>query len=380
MDNPYVKSQQETTIRTPVNKGIPALSNWNTANFGGYNRSGTPRLSEREKIFNDKGELNADNAKEALSQIQYILKSLGDGTLEAKPIQPQAQSIDPVEREEILKQAFTDPTGEGFLILGQELLMPIKEVIDYEGWARKVLAPRTVRQGEVIRYDKDVFVTAWVIADDGQTPEARVGGRYVYPPEFEVTANPTIELRDIYRAQYDILARIQDRARQGIEHQEDTACKKLLERAATTVNSITYFGSLNLAALEALRLQIERHRLVVDKFLINRNELSDLVTQLSQQVDPVTQRELIMAGYIGSVLNAMIITSAGTNTFEVVMPGEVFAVTAPEYLGGMPIRVELFSEPYAQFVLGHAVRGWFWYELISQVIISPGSVAKGIKS
>ncbi len=40
-------------------------------------------------------------------------------------------------------------------------------------------------------------------------------------------------------------------------------------------------------------------------------------------------------------LNAQIITTAGTQTFEILQPGQVKAVTAPEYLGGMPIRVDL---------------------------------------
>jgi hypothetical protein len=259
-------------------------------------------------------------------------------------------------------------------------LNPIKEVIDYEGLARKVFAPRTVKAGEIVRYDKDVYIQGWVIAEDGTTPQSVVEGRYIYPPEFEVTSYPSIEIKDKYRAQYDILARVQDRARMAIEYQEDLALINLLQAGAGATNTTTYFSALNLAALESIRYQIERHRLICDKFIIHRQEVSDLINQLSTTVvDPVTRRELVMAGYIGTILNAMLITTAGTQTFEILQPGQVVAVTAPEYLGGMPIRVELFSEPVNEFMLGKPRQGWFWYELISQVLVNPAGVAIGVK-
>jgi len=255
----------------------------------------------------------------------------------------------------------------------------VRQVIDYEGMARKVLGPRDVKQGEIVRYDLDVFVTAWVIGEDGQTPECYQGGQYIYPAFFEVTAKPSVKLRDIYEMQYDVLARVQDRSRQAIEYQEDRALRNALAAASTATNTAVAFATLNLAALEAIRYQVERHRLVADKLLINRQELSDIVTQVSAQVDPITQRELIMAGFIGSILNMLIITSAGTNTFEAIPAGEVYCVTNSSYLGGMPIRVPLMSQPADLFIEGKAVRGWYWYELISQVIFNTRAVSTGTR-
>jgi hypothetical protein len=156
------------------------------------------------------------------------------------------------------------------------------------------------------------------------------------------------------------------------------ACKRLLEKAATTVNKVIGFSALDLSSIEQLRLQVERHRLIADKILINRAELSDIIN-LIPQVDPVTQRTLFMLGYVGQIYNMSIIVSAGVNTFEVVLPGEVYVVTLPEYLGGMPIRVELTSQPVNMFWTGRAAQGWFWYSLLSMIVINPAGVAKGIK-
>ncbi len=374
--NPYTSKKASGVETIDRKTGEP----FNPMNVGKVAKSGNLQISAAERMFNNQGEINASGNVEVLEKIKHLLDGMADGTYDVQRTASYAgDGLSAEESDAILREAFSDPSSEGFRQVGQGLLNPIKEVIDYEGLARKVFAPRTVKAGEVVRYDKDVYIRGWVIAEDGQTPQSVVEGRYIYPPEFEVTAYPSIEIKDKYRAQYDILARVQDRARMSIEYQEDLALINLLQAGANATNTTTFFATLNLAALEGIRYQIERHRLICDKFIIHRQEVSDLVNTLSQQVDPVTQRELIMAGYIGTVLNAMIITTAGTQTFEILQPGEVVAVTAPEYLGGMPIRVELFSEPVNEFMEGRPRQGWFWYELIAQVLVNPAGVAQGTK-
>jgi len=345
----------------------------------GETRTGKTDFST-ERVFGSSGrELNAYDLKEAARNIQTVLNHAAYD--DRRPLVVN-KNVNPDEQISVIAQYLMDPSGYGFAKAGQELLNPIREVIDYEGWIDKVLAPRPVRRGEVVKYDRDVFVFAWVIGEDGETPESQVGGEHFFPPEFEVTAFPTIEIKNIYQAQYDILARTQDRARQAIEFQKDTAGKNLLNAAATTVNSVVAFTSLTLSVVEQIRQQVERHRLIADKLLINRRELSDLLElAISSPVrfDPVTQRAAIMLGYVGNILGMKVIVSAGTNTFEVVKPGEVFVVTLPEYLGGMPIRVELVSHPAPLFPFGRAVQGWIWYTLLSQIVINSAGVAKGIK-
>jgi hypothetical protein len=374
--NPYTSKKASGVETLDRKTGEP----FNPMNVGRAQKSGNMQISAAERMFNNQGEINASNNQEVLEKIKYLLDGMADGTYDVQRSASYAgEGMSAEQSDAILREAFSDPSSEGFRQVGQGLLNPIKEVIDYEGLARKVFAPRTVKAGEVVRYDKDVYIRGWVIAEDGQTPQSVVEGRYIYPPEFEVTAYPSIEIKDKYRAQYDILARVQDRARMSIEYQEDLALINLLQAGANATNTTTFFATLNLAALEGIRYQIERHRLICDKYIIHRQEVSDLVNTLSTQVDPVTQRELIMAGYIGTVLNAMIVTTAGTQTFEILQPGEVVAVTAPEYLGGMPIRVELFSEPVNEFMEGRPRQGWFWYELIAQVLVNPAGVAQGTK-
>jgi len=371
--NPYLQAANAVSkVRTFDRKtGEP----FNPMDLGPKRRSGQRSVSA-SKMFNSQGEINASSKADAFQKISALIDGLAEGDYQVE----KRSAYDDMGHEQaqaVLKEAFSDTTSEGFRLVGQGLLNPIKEVIDYEGLARKLWAPRTVKAGEIVRYDKDPFVTAWQIAEDATTAESVVTGSYVYPPEFEITTYPSLEIKDKFRAQFDLLARVQDRARQAIEYQEDLAAMNILSAGGNQANITTNFAVLNLAALESMRYQIERHRLICDKFIIHRQEVSDLVNTVSAQVDPVTQRELIMAGYIGNILNALIVTTAGTNTYEILQPGEAKAVTSPEYLGGMPIRVELFSEPVNQFMIGNPRQGWFFYELISMCLINPAGVALG---
>lgn len=330
----------------------------------------------RNRIFDKKGTLNAYDSKDALKQIAYLLQNASRESRQAR-FARQGSQMAPEQRRNILAAAVQDP--EGFQILGQELLLPIKDMVDYEGWGRKLYRVRPLQQGEFFRLAKDVRSTAWVIGQDGQGIEARLFGRFVTPSEFKIGSFPTVDISDIYTMNYDVLDRAQDTARQEIALEEDKRARALIDVASQTVNTVTTFGSLGVAAFEDVRFQVERHRLVVEKFLIARQELSDVVKTMSSQVDPVTERELILAGYIGSFLNAMIITSAGTGVEEVVPAGTFYAVTGPEYLGEMGIRVELFSEPFNMFAQQRFVKGWAFGEIVGYAIPNPRSCAKGMK-
>lgn len=333
-------------------------------------------VDPRQKMFDKAGQINAHDNKDALTQIRHMLQYANKEARFAR-MNRQAQQVMTEERRQVLAAAVQDP--EGFAILGQELLLPIKEICDYEALFRKVYRVRPLAQGELFRIAKDVRSTAWVIGQDGQGIEARLYGRYVTPSEFKIGSFPTVDIEDIYQMNYDVLERAQSTARQEIELEEDKRGWALMDTAARTTNTVTSYSSLGVAAFEDVRFQVERHRLVVEKFLINRAELSDIVKTMSTQVDPVTERELILAGYIGSFLNAVIVTSSGTGVEQVIPSGSFYAVTGPEYFGEMGIRVELFSEPFNMFSQFRFVKGWAYGEIIGYVIPSPKAVAVGEK-
>lgn len=382
--NPYLQlTQQPASAAPPAQQAdsrtaavVDQDGAYNPPSFGGRDAIRGAVPSAQNRLFNKSGQLNAQDKGDALQQIAYLLQDVAKTDASRTAFQRQA-ALGADERRKVLAAAMQDP--EGFAVLGQELLLPIKDIVDYEGWCRKVYRVRPLAQGELFRISKDVRSTAWVVGQDGQTLEARLSGKYIQPSEFKIASFPTVDIEDIYHMNYDVLDRAQDTARQEIELEEDKRGQALLDTAARTINPVTTFGTMGIGAFEDVKYQVERHRLVVEKFLINRQELSDIVKTMSTQVDPVTERELILAGYIGSVLNAQIITAAGTGVEEVVPAGTFYATTGAEYLGEMGIRVELFSEPFNMFSHRRTVKGWAFCEIIGFAIANPRACAVGEK-
>lgn len=341
---------------------------------------GLTASKENRRMFDKKGEVNAYDKQDALTQIAHLLGNVTKKNADALSIVPEAQArMSNDDRRKVLAAALNDPSGQGFHMVGQELALPIKAILDYEGFARKMYRVRKLGQAELFRIPKDIRSVAYIIGQDGQTPEARIKTKWITPEEFKIASYPSIDIQDIYQMNFDVLDRAQDTARQEIELQEDKAGINLLDRAATTVNATTTFASLGIGAFEDVRYQVERHRLLVENFWIARAELSDIVKNMSTAVDPVTERELILAGYIGNILNSQILTAAGTGVEEVIPAGTFYATTGPDYLGEMGERISLFSEPYNKYSLQESVKGWAFLEMVGFAIPNSKSAAKGSK-
>lgn len=406
MNNPYRKVSQRRKASRPAPRKAAApkaprrLAARRRANVRSRNQEGlfqrngefNPQAFDRpssrgitakrnnRRMFDKSGNLNAYDNADALTQIYHLLgnvtkKNAGDLSFTS----PEQARMSNEDRRKVLAAALNDPSGQGFHMVGQELALPIKAILDYEGFARKMYRVRQLGQAELFRIPKDIRSVAYIIGQDGQTPEARIKTKWITPEEFKITSFPSIDIQDIYQMNFDVLDRAQDTARQEIELQEDKAGIDLLDTASTAVNATTTFASLGIGAFEDVRYQVERHRLLVENFWIARAELSDIVKNMSSAVDPVTERELILAGYIGNILNAQILTAAGTGVEEVITAGTFYASTGPDYLGEMGERISLFSEPYNKYSLQETVKGWAFVEMVGFAIPNARAVAKGSK-
>ena len=329
------------------------------------------------RMYNAQGELNAWDRKDAAHQLGHLA---GVSMQRGAGVARRAAVEDRERMRRVIQAAMMEPSGQGLHMIGQELALPIKQILDYEGWTRKILRTRSLGQAELFRLPMDVRATAFVIGQDGQTLESRMRSRYITPPEFKIASFVTVDIEDIYQVNYDILERAQDTARQSIELEEDKRTVSLLDEASTYVNSVTSFATVGVASLEALRVQIERHRIRADKFLFNRLDVSDVVTVMASSLDPVSQREANLNGYFGQFLGCQVLTSAGTQIEEVVPSGTIYCVAEPNMLGEFGIRIELFSDPYNKYGWGETVKGWAFVEMVGMVIGNVKSVAKAVRA
>ena len=323
--------------------------------------------------FDAKGQLNAQDQKDAGVRIANVLarasmnKDRGVKSFLSKEA-----------RTNILASAAGEPM-KALTIVADTMGDVVYKIVDYASWGRKVFDFQTVQPGEIFRIPKDIDVLGWVVAVDGQAIVSQLKTRYVFPGEFKNTAIVEIDILDLLQANWDVFDRGVNRASQQVMRGEDVRAVKLLGKAARTVNDVILFGTLNLSAFEDIRFEVEQHRLTVDKFIISRAELSDIVKTMSNQVDFVTQREFILAGFIGNILNAQIITSAGIGVEEVLTPGTVFAVTEGRFLGRLGERQALVSEAFNTLVRAEMKKGVAQYEVIGIGIANSRAVAMGTK-
>jgi len=347
--------------------------------YGGTDSSGKVHES-KEAMFDSKGQLNAYDHRDVVTQ-QERFAQIRD------KYQRSASSnfYSPEEKQRIVEHAFNGNEAER-MRFGAEMIPLILDRLDYEGFIRQVFKTHEVAQGQIISYEKDVNVTALVIQDDGQTIETVVKGNRVFPPEFWVTAFPKINMSEIARRQFDIVDRTHDKATFQIMLQEDRAGLAELYAASSLENSqLSISSSVNKTVLETLQLEVERHRLLVDKFIINRAELGDLKKNINAiDYDPVTSRDVLLTGIFASIWGVNIFVSAGVDEQGLqnvsVPEGVVFAVTEGRYLGAMPVRISLTMLPADQFITGKFQYGYLFGEMIGLATLNPRAVACGIKS
>lgn len=344
--------------------------------YGTVRRAATTNTSRR-RMFNDKGEINAGSKKEALTQAYHLLNSASSRDLSFARTAREESGMSKEARREVLAAALQDT--EGFKVVGQELALPIKDILDYEGFSRNIFRVRKLAQAELARIPLDIRSVAWTIGQDGKTPRSVIKTKYLVPDATKITSFPVIDISDIYQMNFDVLDRAQDTARQEIELAEDKRAVAVLDAASTTINATTSYATLGVAAFEDVRYQVERHRLIVEQFLINRAEMSDVIKNMSSAVDPVSERELLMSGYIGNFMGARILTAAGNGQQEVIPAGTFYATTGKDYLGEMTVRIELFSEAFNEYPNQRTTKGWAFIEEVGWVIPNSKSVAKGVK-
>lgn len=373
MTNPYRKS----VVRNILREGKEKVLEKTADETGQWN----PRIpGSASRFFDRRGQINAHDRKDLSRLIDVLLtdKDVGN-TLDAwrKVAYRKDAELDPFLRREVILNALK--TESGRIKLGEELLAPIKNVLDYEGIARKFLRIRPLAQGEVHRIAKDIWVVAYMVGQDGQTVVSEGVGRYVYPKDFKVVSFIEVDINDIYQMHFDVLDRGQDLAKQMIMLQEDKGLVAAFDKAATAVNTPVYFTNFTLGTFEDLRFQVERHRLVADKFLVNRQEVSSFLKGMHNDVDFVTERELIMKGYIANVLGVKVVMTAGVGVQEVVPRGTVYVCAEGSFLGEMGIRLDLQAQPYDTFALKKTTRGWSVFEIINQTVVNPRAIAKGVR-
>jgi hypothetical protein len=223
--------------------------------------------------------------KEAITKIKELLSNISDLPEERDNYAKVNRGIGRklMQDEEIAQMVI----GKNHLEIGESLLTPIKEIMEYESFCHKATTP-----------DKDL--------KDG------------------VAVNISVPI-NLYSLAIAELSAIQERARQQIAYQLDMAAiDVILQDAPYSERSLK-------DGFKRLFTAFDDNRLPCDMILLPRALIADLVNELSQEVDPVGQRELVLAGYVGSFSAANIITVAGTLIFELTKENEFVGICTGKF-------------------------------------------------
>lgn len=333
--------------------------------------------------YGQKGDLNASNVRDALSQIVKYASVLDE-------LQPsntglaQSPSVSDHQRDELIKKALMSQDGK--VALGQAMANPIRKNLDYQGVGRRVLVVDPLPQGALPVYDRDIDVAAVVVSSNGSAPESRVFGERVTVPTFELVSNPTVRFSEVRRRRFNLIDRAQQKARQEIQAQEDANIFAALDFSAdstlggeNTAQDVADAGLLK-RDLGEIKVQIDRWDLVTTKFLMNIVEYNEILNWGSGggqgtnggEIDPVTMREVLKTGLYAHLWGADIIVS------KVVPAGTIFGAADPEFVGVMPIRQDI--EVIPADIPRELKLGWVVNEEIGFAVVNSRGVGVGRKS
>lgn len=190
--------------------------------------------------------------------------------------------------------------------------------------------------------------------------------------ETKTIVPPTVELKTVINnasankdIAHDILI--------DMVNQEDKMFIMLLDKCAEESNNICKINKFNSSMFDTIQKMIELHRIVSSNFLINREQLSDIVrdSELKTTVEPTTERELIIYGYIGNYFATNIITSSSDIKEGPVASGTVYCLPHSDVLGSLKRSLELTYDESNDIMIAT--------NKVEIFIVNKNYVAKGIK-
>lgn len=349
------------------------------------NRPGT-----KEPWFGKDRHLNAGSTKEVMVQMGKLMQSVARGEVtfndaygeEAQAVQ---QELSAAEKRDLLATAYFDRVTSSWAETGAGISATLYETAQRQGFMRRFLSKGEVEQGNIVRHNVRMMnVMAVVATGPSMNAPQFAAQRYIYPPEFYVTGNVRVEERDIAQGASDLLDEAFSKAHEQINVQEDRTYLSLLDRAVGLANPLMQMSSLTPATLASMRTEILKWGLSAENMLIAADYWTDLTANANaygSAFDLVTQHEMIQTGYIGTLLGMSITTDGFRDPGQqVVAPSEMYLIASPINHGAYTDRSAVNATPVDSYADGVPARGWFFSELISQVVSNPRSSVKGKRS
>lgn len=327
------------------------------------------------------GEINASSRQDLLQQIDRLIQASLSGQVQVPSRFGQMPAEVYADRQNTLLEAVNDKSGGQMQILGEALVAEIYDTATREGFARRLLQYREIGTGEnneVRIRQRDVM--AYVAVSPSEVAPTMVRARLVKPPEFNIEAFVTIDLKELGIAPGDLLEEKYEEGLEATMVAEDRLWKKMADQAAVIRNTLQYFPSFTPQILSRLRTQVSNWGIPAPTAIIAYDLWDDIIgnAEFSALFDPVTKYELLQEGVLGTILGLSVLTDGLRHeNLRVLEAGDVYVVGAPVYHGVYTVRGTMLVEPINQFAQGKSTKGWFIHQLASMVLGNPASVSRG---
>jgi len=343
------------------------------------------RPGSKEKLIASNDEVNAYDKKDLQAAVRLLsaMRQSGEIVEEKKSNLPVRARLE-AEKNLVIAGLNDRRQGSDFMALGEVLAEEIRTAGDRDGFAANFLASKNLGAGEIARWPVSQKQTSGIhaVSPTFVVPSVIRQG-YFYPDEFYVNVNIRIEDKEIAQNPMDILEK---KFGEGLEQSmviEDRVLRQSMIASSGVENDPMYFGIFSPAVMQEMKTNISEWGLSPSAMLISLDIWNNIVADAEWQnfFDQVTKHQLILDGYLGSILGVNIVTDGYRDQhLKVLERGEVYMLAQPAELGGMTKRGEEVAEPIKGYSQGEPWRGWFLSRLRSVQVINTRGVVRATRN
>lgn len=344
----------------------------------GIRTSGTRQSSL--PMLDGKGNINAYSQKELMQALGLLATAAASGMVEHADAEPALSN-----HQEAIAAAISDPTGQGWLALGEIIGNQVVETMGRAGFTRKLLQFQPVAKGDVARVRvRQRDSVAIVSTSDPNVVASQVRQPVVYPSFFQIIANILIEDAEINLDYGDLL---DDRYNDGLEQMmvaEDRALKNILDQAASVYNPLFMFPTLTPSIWTAMKIAVEEYgNTPVTNAVISYDLWTDITTdpEFVSWFSELEKHEVAIDGTLGKIAGVEIITDGfRLNKLKVLDPGQIYMTAGPQALGVVSQLGDLNVQSINKYSEGIPKRGWFMSQMEALAVPNAHALVRGQKS
>ncbi len=241
------------------------------------------------------------------------------------------------QKMQLVEKYINTPAGRAKL--ASTMTLPLRTQRDYKAVGRKAYLVQQLPVGALPIYDKDPDVTAYVVGEEGEGILSQAKSSRVHFPLFEIACVPEVSISELKQRRFDLVLRMQDKAKSAIQLKEDVRAFGVMDAAAAAPGNpnapIATTAPVSANLLSDAWSNIDRHRNRTARAFFHPTDYSDVRKFGRDVFDQETMQTLLKTGLMGTLYGAQIIVTPQADA------GKIYVCGERELLGRIPVRTEL---------------------------------------